>query len=225
MTPETYLKVSLNINFHMLNWSRNNGVKRFIFISSAGVFSSTQQGRLDENAAPLSKGLYALSKRSTEDLMTHLNVEGAYDFISVRLGNVYGEAEYSKHSRPRVSLFQRMLNKATTQGSISVPNESPRDWTYAGDIAKLFVHLLETKSPKELYHFVSDESFTALELAQKIQHLLPEVTLKRNTEPETQLRAPLKTNYLSELNFSNWTPFDRGLEHVIRAQQIPEVSA
>lgn len=225
LTPKAYLKNSLDINLHMLDWSRTSGVRRFIFISSAGVFASTQQGELHEDEPPLSKGLYATAKRATEDLITMLNAEDKWDFTSVRLGNVYGEAEYARRSRPRVSLVQRMLNEAAEKHSISVPNDSERDWTYVGDVASLFVHLLETPSPRELYHFVSDEAFTTRELAQNIKAILPEVELTLSSDPKTQLRAPLKTKYVNDLTFSNWTPFDNGLERVIRARQLLEVAA
>jgi UDP-glucose 4-epimerase len=226
MTPTAYLKANLDANFLMLEWAQVNKVKRFIFISSAGVFAG-QQGVLDESAPPLAKGLYALAKRTTEDLMETLNIKQSCDFVSVRLGNVYGEDEISRTSRPRVSLLQRLLTEALEQKVIHVPNETSRDWTYLADIAKLFDVLLQKPAPlHHLYHFVSKESFTALQLAQKIQQFLPEVKLELTKDVTPQLRSPLQTKCLQEFNFSDWTPFDVGLKHVIRTkQQKYEVTA
>jgi UDP-glucose 4-epimerase len=219
LTPTAYLKANLDANFLMLEWARINKVKRFIFISSAGVFAG-QQGVLDESALPLAKGLYALAKRTTEDLMETLNLKENCDFISVRLGNVYGEEEHPRSSRPRVSLLQRLLTEALEHGVLTVPNETSRDWTYLADIAKLFDVLLQKPVLEHpLYHFVSNERFTALQLAQKIQQHLPDIKLELTKEVTTQLRSPLQTERLQEFNFSDWTSFEVGLKHVIRTQQ------
>jgi UDP-glucose 4-epimerase len=219
LTPTAYLKANLDANFLMLEWARVNKVKRFIFISSAGVFAG-QQGVLDESALPLAKGLYALAKRTTEDLMETLNAKENCKFISVRLGNIYGEAEISRPSRPKVSLLQRMLTEALGHGVITIPNETSRDWTYLGDIAKLFDVLLQKEILEHpLYHFVSKESFTPLQLAQKIQQHLPDVKLELSKEVTAQLRSPLQSERLQDFNFSAWTPFDMGLKQVIRSQQ------
>jgi UDP-glucose 4-epimerase len=219
LTPIAFLKANLDANFLMLEWAQINKVKRFIFISSAGVFAG-QQGILDESALPLAKGLYALAKRTTEDLIKTLTVNATCDFVSVRLGNVYGEDEISRTSRPRVSLLQRMLTEALGQKVIHVPNETSRDWTYLADIAKLFDILLHKEVLEyPLYHFVSKESFTAHQLAQKIQQHLPDVKLELSKEAITQLRSPLLSERLQEFNFSDWTPFDVGLKQVIRTQQ------
>ena len=219
MTPEAYLKASLDTHFYMLTWARTNKLKCFIFISSAGVFSSQQQTSLTETAVPLSKGVYALAKRTTEDLLETLAKTEPCHFISVRLGNVYGEAERPSLSRPRLSLVQRMLKQALAQQIISVPNETARDWTYLGDIAHLFDLILKKPVPEyTLYHFVSKQQFTALELAQKIQQHVPEVKLELSNDPIRQLRSPLQTERLPELGFSDWTPFDKGLPQVIGAQ-------
>jgi UDP-glucose 4-epimerase len=220
VTPTAYLKANLDANFLMLEWARVNKVKRFIFISSAGVFASHQQENLTEIAPPFAKGLYALAKRTTEDLIETLNAKEKCEFVSVRLGNVYGADEIPRTSRPRVSLLQRMLTEALEHGVITVPNETSRDWTYLPDIAKLFDMLLQKAAPlHHLYHFVSNEWFTAHQLAQKIQQHLPNVKLELTKEVTTQLRAPLQTERLQEFNFSDWTPFDVGLKQVIRAQQ------
>jgi UDP-glucose 4-epimerase len=219
VSAELYLQNSLELNFHMIAWARANAVKRFIFISSAGVFAP-QQDNLDETALPQNKGLYALAKRTTEDLIETLATNETLDFLSVRLGNVYGEDERPRPSRPRVSLLQRMLHEALEQGVIRVPNETTRDWTYAPDIAKLFVHFIEAPLLNyRLYHLVSSQQFSALELAQKIQLLLPQIRLEISTTPLTQLRAPLKGERLQTLGFTEWTPFETGLSQVIAKHQ------
>ncbi len=216
MTLEAYLKRNLDSNFHMISWARKQEVKQFLFISSAGVFSPQQAGPLTEQSFALSKGLYAVAKRCTEDLLEKID---DLNCVSVRLGNVYGEDEQATTSRPRVSLLQRMLNEALEQGSIVVPNEGPRDWTYCKDIAKLIQLLLETPMPKsKLYHLVSDEYFTALEIAQKIKQRLGNIKLELSSEKPAPQRGLLASNHLGESGLSDWTAFDVGLKAVIDRQ-------
>jgi nucleoside-diphosphate-sugar epimerase len=218
-SAEQYLKISLELNFHIIAWAREHQATRFIFISSAGVFAR-HQTNLNETATPLAKGLYALAKRTTEGLLENLAENEQLEFLSVRLGNVYGEDERPRTSRPTVSLLQRMLNQALEHHCIQVPNESSREWTYVGDIAKLIQRLIEAPQLNhKLYHLVSEESFSALELAQKIQQVLPSVRLEFDAQPLTQLRAPLKSERIQELGFSDWTPFEVGLRNVIETYQ------
>ncbi len=219
LSAEAYLQNSLELNFHMLSWAKANAIKRFIFISSAGVFAA-HQNNLDETALPQSKGLYAIAKRTTEDLIETLASTEQLDFLSVRLGNVYGEDERPRPSRPRVGLLQRMIDMALEHRVIQVPNETHRDWTYAPDIANLFLRLVETPLLNyRLYHLVSPQHFSALELAQKIQAHLPPSKLEVSPTPLAQLRTPLKSERLQTLGFTNWTPFEIGLSQVIKAHQ------
>lgn len=221
LSEELYLKTSLELNFHMIHWARTQQVRRFIFISSAGVFASHQQDVLNEASPGLNTSLYALAKRCTEDLVANLNKEYPdREYLSVRLGNVYGTEETPRASRPRVSLLQRMLNQALSEGRILVPQESNRDWTFASDIGQLFACLVKHPKPAQrLYHLVSGEQFSALELAQALKNHLPELKLEPESAAFTQLRAPLHSKHVQELPFSDWTSLDQGLGQVLNAQR------
>lgn len=202
----------------MLEYARTHAVQRFIFLSSAGVFSPEQTEALMETAAPSPQGLYAVAKRAIEDLLVTLHEDEKRDFITLRLGNIYGGLERPRTTRPRTSLVQRMMDEAVQTGRVTVPDETARDWTFAPDLAPVIDRVL--KAPRlqhSLYHVVSDEALTALELAQKIADKLPHVTLSL-ADDSTQLRPPLQSERLKEFRVSRWTKFDDGLAQMLAGQ-------
>ena len=174
----------------MLAWTKAHNVERFLFLSSAGVFSAEQTGPLTETTSPSPKGLYAVAKRAIEESLQTL-----------------------REARPRTSLVQRMVDETVKTGSITVPNETARDWTFP-DLAGVVDRILKApRTRHSLYHVVSEEALTAFEIAQKIAGELP-VTLN-STDKRIQLRPPLASERLEEFGFSDWTRFDRGLAQTL----------
>ncbi|CAN5905799.1 NAD(P)-dependent oxidoreductase [soil metagenome] len=213
-TPEAHYRVNVDSAVSMLAWAEVHKVKRFLFLSSAGVFSSEQTGRLTETTLPSPKGLYAVAKREIEELLQTLREDGRRDLITLRFGNLYGPDERARASRPRTSLVQRMVDEVVRTGGITVPNETARDWTFAPDLAGVIDCILKTPQTRHsLYHVVSGEALTAFEIAQKVADESP-VTLNL-TDEHTRLRPPLTSERLGEFGFSDWTPFDSGLAQTL----------
>ena len=230
MTPSAHYRANVEGAVATLTWAKAHNAKRFLFLSSAGVFSSDRKGPLTETTPPSPKGVYAVAKRAIEELLETLRVDEGRDLITLRLGNLYGPGERSRSSRPRTSLVQRLVDEAVTTGRITVPDETARDWTFAPDLARIIDRIIKIpQTLHSLYHVVSGEALTAVELAQKIAAALPHVTLNISDEP-SRLRPPLKSERLGEFGFSDWTPFDNGLAQTLAGSQgvqrleHPEVS-
>ena len=217
LTPEEHYRVNVGSAVAMLEYAKAHNVKRFIFLSSAGVFSPEQTAPLTKTTFPSPKGPYAVAKRAVEELLKTLREKGR-DVVTLRLGNLYGPFEHSRSTRPRTSLVQRMVNEAVRTNHINVPNETARDWTFAPDLAPVVDRILKVSHLQHpLYHVVSGEALTALEIAQKIADELPHVTLNLADE-QTRLRPPLQSERFGEFGFNDWTRFDDGLERTLAGQ-------
>ena len=217
LTPEEHYRVNVGSAVAMLEYAKAHNVKRFIFLSSAGVFSPEQTAPLTETTFPSPKGPYAVAKRAVEELLKTLREKGR-DVVTLRLGNLYGPFEHSRSTRPRTSLVQRMVNEAVRTNHINLPNETARDWTFAPDLAPVVDRVLKTSQPEHpLYHVVSGEALTALEIAQKIADKLSHVTLTLADE-QTRLRPPLQSERLEEFDFNDWTRFGDGLAQTLAGQ-------
>lgn len=191
-------------------------VKRFVFISSAGVFSPGARP-LDEDALPDAAQPYAAAKRMGE-IATDALGETGIEAISVRLGNVYGPGEIARPSRPRLSLLQQMIAAAETDGRICVDApDALRDWTFASDIGRCVAALLAAPSlPGRVVHVVAPQPATDRALAETIAGLRPGTALEFGTT-EAAIRPPLASRFPEHRAANAWTPLEKGIALTLRA--------
>jgi UDP-glucose 4-epimerase len=231
VTPEAHYRANLDAVLHMLEWSRQRGVRRTVVISSGAVYRATAPGPVDEQMPTSPLGLYAVAKDAAEKLVETLRGEYGRDVVSVRLSNIYGPYERARTSRPRVSLVAKMVQTALEQGGLVVYRQDPAlDWTYAPDVGRAVDRLLAAPELRyHLYHVASGQQLTALEIAQAIKAALPSITLdvREGHAPGDSRRSRL--GYLSsdrlqtELGFEDWTPFDRGIRNAIAWRQTEKM--
>ena len=211
-----YLAESMQVTLAALELAQHYRVKRFVLISSAGVFSSSSAFPLDETAQPDGLGYYAAAKRMGELATLSLRTSGSLDAVGVRLGNLYGSDERSRVTRPRLSLVARLLGDAKHKTMTLTTPAARREWTCVDDLAFAFAQLLEHAAPPDLTHFCAPEVVSDSELATKLQQLLPGANLVARPETGTpNVRPPLESRFTETLGLAHWTPLDIGLAALI----------
>jgi nucleoside-diphosphate-sugar epimerase len=217
-TPESHFRANVLPALAMLDWARDQGVQRLICISSSAVFRASPSAVLTEDTPAAPEGLYSIEKHAVELLVRTLNSGYKRDVISVRLGNIYGEYERSRESRPRVSLVAQLIHAALHARHVVVPHASPAvDWTYAGDIGSALIALLEApKLQHDLYHVTSGQAWTALDIARALLKLVPDAALEVDSSAELPFRGALVSRRLpAETTFSAWTGLDSGMRQTV----------
>ncbi len=217
--------VSLNINLltNVLTWSQKNEAKRFIFLSSSGVFRAEDSNTvLCETTPATATGPYAAAKRAGEEIV-RASSEGDFVTICLRLGNLFGEHEISRPTRQNVSLVQKMIDQATMLGTITV--ETPmarRDWTYVSDIGRVCVSLLRSFPviSRKIMHCCSDEIFTDLELARLIAITAGGATVTCKDKGIAMPKAPLVSEAASALSNFKFTPVEGVLQSTISRKVV-----
>lgn len=213
------LQEDITGTLEMLALAQRLGVKRFILLSSAGVFTAAAPAPLDETAPPDALGGYATAKRVGELAALSLRHAGAVDAVTVRLGNLYGPFEAPRPTRPRVSLVGRTAQEARATGRISVAQpEAAREWTFAPDLAPAFARLLTHPAPPDTLHLCAPEVLTDAELAGRLGALLPGTRVERRPTGEP-VRPPL-TSRFPELHPA-WTPLAVGLPLALGLAEVP----
>ncbi|PIB37120.1 hypothetical protein BFP72_17765 [Reichenbachiella sp. 5M10] len=143
--PAAYVNANLVGFANIIEISKNNNVKQFLFASSSSVYGANENMPFsvsDNVDHPMS--LYAATKKSNE-LIAH-SYASLFDLpvTGLRFFTVYGP-----WGRPDMALF--LFTKAILAGEeINVFNEGKmlRDFTYVGDIVEGISRLL--KSPVEI---------------------------------------------------------------------------
>jgi len=89
-TPLAALECNAVATGRLLHAAVRQGVKRFVYLSTAHVYGSPLAGRITEDTCPLSLHPYATSHRAGEDLVRAAHRKREIEGVVVRLSNAFG---------------------------------------------------------------------------------------------------------------------------------------
>ncbi len=221
-SPVANLRANLDPFFDAVEWAQQNGARRTIAISSSAVFRQSAPGPLHDDQPPQPLGTYAVAKTAIEYTAETLRQCHGLDILAVRLGSIYGPGEAMRASRPRVSQVRAMIDEALQTGTITVTRpDDRRDWTFAPDVGRAIVSLVQAERLNHaLYNVSSGETLTDWQLAQAIRAHLPHTEITMQAEPGAlNVRAgTLVSDRLhQDTGFADWTNFVDGVGHMIAA--------
>lgn len=152
--PDIDIKINVVGTLNMINWCRDNDIKRILFASSFVVYGDilhTEILREDEACYP--KSIYALSKYTSELLLKIYATPHGINWNVLRMFNIYGPGQdLSRKDQGMVSIFLSLVkenNYIEVQGSL----ERFRDFVYIDDVVQGWeLCLLNDNHPNEIYN-------------------------------------------------------------------------
>ena len=171
--PHQYIDVNLKGFFNVLECSKNNDVKHFVYASSSSIYGKNKKTPFeisDKTESPIS--LYAATKKANE-LMAHSYSElYKINTTGLRFFTVYGP-----FGRPDMSYFI-FANKIMNNEKIDVYNygKMERDFTYIDDITdgilKVFFNLKISKKNYNIYNIGNDNPVKLLDFIKILEKKL-----------------------------------------------------
>ena len=165
------------INTFMLEASRQNNVKRYLFSSSACVYPTYRQtdpnikGLREEDAYPADPdNFYGWEKLYTEKMCEAYQRDYKMDVRVLRFHNIYGpEGTYSGGREKSPAALCRKVAEATNPGNIEIwgDGKQTRSYCYVDDAVKATTLLMESNYDKPI-NIGSDRLVTINELADMI---------------------------------------------------------
>jgi GDP-D-mannose 3',5'-epimerase len=162
------------INTFMLEASRQNKVKRYLFSSSACVYPTYRQtdpnvqGLREEDAYPADPdNFYGWEKLYTEKTCEAYQRDHNMDIRVLRYHNVYGpEGTYKGGKEKSPAALCRKVAEATNPGSIEIwgDGKQTRSYCYVDDAVKATILLMESDHDKPI-NIGSDRLVTINKLA------------------------------------------------------------
>lgn len=209
LTRAGHVCANTSLLLSALDWARDHGAGRFVFLSSSGVFGLADGSvSVDEHTAATATDPYSAAKRAGEILLSGASEPG-FETVTLRLGPVFGPHEAPRPTRPMPSLVARMIAAARDCGEIRVATpEAQRDWTFLPDIARALGVLLDHpgKLPP-LMHLTSGEVVSDHDLACIIAAGIPGTAIHIAPEMPAQPFRPVLTSVVaSPLDGFGWTP-------------------
>jgi nucleoside-diphosphate-sugar epimerase len=162
---------------NMLEAAVRAGARRFVYVSSAGVYGDAGEAApLTEAAPETGRGLYAVTKHAAEQLCQRYAELHGLETVSVRVGWVYGPMERPLvGSRERMSLVYECVHMALAGREVCLAElDALRDWIYVGDLTRAIAALLAmAPSRRRLYNVAGPRGYTHRELLDTLSRILP----------------------------------------------------
>lgn len=161
------------VTAQMAKAAAENGVKKFIFLSTAHVYSAPLCGIVSEGTCAKNNHPYAFSKRAGEQAVLFVQQQNAMDGMVLRLSNVFGAPAHTN-----VNVWTLLVNdlckQAVTSGKMTLNTAGIQYRDFLP--MESFLHILSGiiylngKSYSEpVFNVGSGQSLTILEMAQLIQ--------------------------------------------------------
>jgi len=159
------------------------GVRRFVHMSSGGIYAASDQPRYETDALyPTECGIgYMASKLSAELYLTDIGRRTPMEVVMLRLGTPYGPGEPPQKVIPTfLRLAEQGKPLCLAKGGLARFN-----FVYIHDVVGCLLAAL-SKGPAGIYNLASGEHASLRELAEAVVALFPGREVQLHVEPEVQ---------------------------------------
>ncbi len=184
--PRTVCEVNVNGTLNLLNASRNQGVKAFVYASSSSVYGDTPTLPKRETMPTRPMSPYAFSKLAGEQYLQLFNRAFGFRTVSLRYFNVFGPNQ-NPHSQyaaviPRFIVAAMKGKRPTIFGD----GRQTRDFTYISNVVRANLLACSQESASGgIYNIATGKRNSLLQL-----YTLISDSLKSNLIP---VRAPARS--------------------------------
>lgn len=191
--PERVVAVNLLGTVHMLKLAERLRTRRFVYISSSGVYGETDPAVALLETAPVRLGsLYTMTKYASEQLVAAAN-NPALSTATLRIAAPYGPTERPTGARTVMSVIYALVDAAVDGRVVRLlAADRARDWTYAGDIAQAARLLIDTPElAHRCYNVSSGASAPLSRVAYALRRIEPAFSWGRADDPATERGGPV----------------------------------
>ncbi|KAA3642991.1 MAG: NAD-dependent epimerase/dehydratase family protein [Chloroflexi bacterium] len=137
--PREYNAVNVGGTVSLMEAMRDVGVRRVVFISSGSVYGNQEDQPLTEDAVPVPRSPYAVSKLAAEYYVRTIGSLWGIETVSLRVFNAFGPGQHLPPSHPPV--IPNFLKQAVRGGSLVLHGDGrqTRDFVYIDDVVRAMV--------------------------------------------------------------------------------------
>ncbi|MBD3405766.1 MAG: NAD-dependent epimerase/dehydratase family protein [Candidatus Lokiarchaeota archaeon] len=169
-TPIVLTEINVTGTVNILEFVRQNDIKKIVFSSSAAVYGVSSESPITEKTKTNPQNVYAASKLSAEKYIQVYHRQYGIKTAILRLFNVYGPKQAKNHGA--VSIF---INQAMKDESITLEGNGSYEYTpiYVSDLLDAII-LASKKSTirEEIINIGGPEIVTIGHIAQRVIQLV-----------------------------------------------------
>lgn len=213
VAPLTYHKNNVDGTVNVLEASRKNHVKRFIYAASSSCYGIPKMFPTLETAEISPQYPYALTKYLGEQYVLHWGKVYKLPVVSLRLFNVYGPRSRTSGTYGAVFgtfLAQKLAGKPfTVVGS----GRQSRDFIFVSDVADAFVSAAKSEVESEIMNVGSGKTYSINTLVKLLDGKVIYIP-KRPGEPDKTQADISKIKKL--LNWKPKVAFEAGVKIMLK---------
>ena len=160
-SPLAYLKTNVEGTINILEASKQNNIKRFIFASTVYVYSNLG-------------GFYRISKQASENYIENFREEFDLNYTILRYGSLYG-LRSDKNNGIYKFIFNALKNNSL---QFNGSPESMREFIHVEDAADCTVSILDEKFKNKHIIITGHQSISIDKLLKMICDILPNKDIK-----------------------------------------------
>jgi nucleoside-diphosphate-sugar epimerase len=173
--PSLVSSVNITPVWSLLEIFSKQGLRKFIYFSTAQVYGAVQNETVRENQNLNTQNAYGLTHHIGETICEYYNRTTAVDCRIVRLSNSYGAPVFEENNCWWL-VINDLCRMAYTQKQIVLQsNGTPlRDFIHGWDVCRGVHAIIETSNPHITYNLSSGMTLSILEIAEKIKTVFAE---------------------------------------------------
>ncbi|MBI4278375.1 MAG: NAD(P)-dependent oxidoreductase [Armatimonadetes bacterium] len=222
--PVRVLDVNVVGTLEALRCARQAGARRFVYISSSGVYGRTDQEiTITESHSLQLTNIYPVAKVTNERIVRWFATHEDVTTVSARIAAPYGPMERSTGTRRGMSPIHPLVHAAVEGRTIEIPDpQRARDWTHAGDTAYALRLLAEAPVlPHDCYNISCGTPVPLAGVADILVQLVPGFSwVPAEGEREVggavvERRGPMDISRLRALGFAPRYTVEEGLRDTV----------
>jgi UDP-glucose 4-epimerase len=189
--PRLDMECNVVGTFNMLEASRKQGVKKFVFASS-GAPAGEVEPPIHEELPPHPVSPYGSSKLAGEGYCSSYNKTFGIDTICLRFGNVYGP-----RSKNKASVVAKFIKQALAGETCAIYGDGTqtRDFIYISDLIRAIQTAIEAPVGGETFQIATGQERTVGEVAELIAQNLANNGKTMNITHEAKRLGDVMRNY------------------------------
>jgi len=213
--PEAFIKTDVYGTYNLLEYARENDIKRYIQISTDEVYGSREVGSFSEDDSLSPSSPYSASKAAADLLCIAYYKTYGLPIIITRSSNNYGPYQYPEKLIP-VLILNALQNKPLP---IYGDGKNVRDWLFVEDNCRAIDLVLQRGKVGEIYNIAAENERMNIEIARFILKELskPQSLIKFvKDRPGHDRRYSLNTEKIRKLGWEPVHSFEEALRKTIR---------
>ena len=219
--PDFVTSINVTPTWNLLDIFSKKGLKKFIYFSTIHVYGKVLNGCVTENYPVNCANFYALTHYLSENICQYYAQNSDVQCVVARLSNSYGKPVFAENNCWWLVVNDLCKMAFENKKIVLQSDGSPlRDFINGNDVCQAVKTLINNGENGKTYHISSGETFSILELAQKVQQVYQKLysenlpIFKAENQNINIPKYKIDNSELQKIGFQPQISLEKGIENL-----------